>query len=213
MKNKIILFDLDGTLIDSTEAILESFDYAFKSFQRPTPSEDAIKAEIGHPLDVMFETLGVSPEESGAFVDAYKSHYRQISTQKTFLLPFATEAIEEASKEAILGVVTTKTARYSVILLEHLGLYHFFDVLIGREDVQNPKPDPEPILKALKALPTVTGGTWMIGDTCMDMQSANSAKVHGVGVLSGYGTEESLKKCTKIVCENALESVYFIAKY
>jgi len=211
VKNKIILFDLDGTLIDSTEAILESFAVAFKTFNDEVPSEEAIKAEIGHPLDAMFTTLGVDKSKVWDYVDAYKMHYRQISCAKTVLLKDAKKAVEIAYKNATLGVVTTKTAKYSVELLEHMGLMDYFDVLIGREDVQNPKPDPEPIQKALAKLPSDTDNIWMIGDTCMDMMAARSAKVGSMGVTCGYGTIESLTKCTDNIYQNALEAVQFIA--
>ncbi|MBU1643309.1 HAD family hydrolase, partial [bacterium] len=117
-----ILFDLDGTLIDSTEAILESFHHSFDFHNHPHVSDEAIKALIGHPLDVMYTELGI--EEAGVweFVHTYKEHYREISTQKTVLLPKAREAVEEARKFARLGIVTTKTGKFSRILMEHFGL-------------------------------------------------------------------------------------------
>ena len=208
----IILFDLDGTLIDSTEAILESFSVAFKTFGQHVPDDALIKAEIGHPLDAMFSTLGVGKEEVDAYVHAYKMHYREISRAKTVLLPEAREAVELAAKNATLGVVTTKTAKYSIELLEHMGLMSYFEVLIGREDVTNPKPDPEPIQKALTKLPSDTSDIWMVGDTCMDMLAAKAANVGSVGVTCGYGTVESLTLCTDNVYQNALEAVRFIAK-
>ena len=209
---KIILFDLDGTLIDSTEAILESFGVAFKTFGTTVPTDDAIKAEIGHPLDMMFATLGVEEVKIWDHVAAYKAHYREISRAKTFLLPNAKEAVLHAKEFATLGVVTTKTAKYSIELLEHMGLMHYFDVLIGREDVVNPKPHPEPIEKALSKLAYDTNNIWMIGDTCMDMLAARSANVKGIGLTCGYGTLESLGKCTDTIYENAHEAVTFIAK-
>jgi len=206
----IILFDLDGTLIDSTEAILESFGVAFKTFNEEVPSDDLIKAEIGHPLDVMFQTLGVEEETIWDHVDAYKLHYRKISCAKTVLLPQAREAVVLASQYATLGVVTTKTAKYSVELLEHMGLMRYFDVLVGREDVENPKPHPEPIYKALSKLQSVTTRCWMIGDTCMDMNAAKAAGVEGVAVTCGYGTKEVLGQCTEYIHKNALEAITFI---
>jgi len=212
MKNKIILFDLDGTLIDSTEAILESFSVAFRTFNDDVPSSEAIKAEIGHPLDAMFSTLGVDEAKVWEYVDAYKMHYRQISCAKTVLLKDAKKAVKLAHKNAILGVVTTKTAKYSVELLEYMELMEYFDVLIGREDVQNPKPDPEPIQKALAKLPSDTSSIWMVGDTCMDMIAANSANIGSVGVSCGYGSIQSLEKCTDNIYQNALQAVQFIAK-
>ncbi len=206
----IILFDLDGTLIDSTEAILESFDIAFKTFDSPVPDEELIKAEIGHPLDAMFATLGVEEDHVDAHVQAYKMHYRKISCAKTVLLPEAREALELASQHAVLGVVTTKTAKYSIELLEHMGLMTYFDVLVGREDVENPKPHPEPILKALSKLQSDKSIYWMIGDTPMDILAANAANINSVAVTCGYADEALLLKHTDNVSKTALEAVKFI---
>ena len=210
MKNKIILFDLDGTLIDSTEAILESFEMAFKSFGRDVPPQEDIKELIGHPLDYMFEHLGVSKDVVWDYVDAYKKYYRTISCQKTLLLPNALQAIELAHSFAILGIVTTKTALYSKEMLEYMGVMHYFDVLIGREDVTNPKPHPEPIQKALSMLPKVSN-VWMIGDTCMDMVSAKESCVKAIGVTSGYATYQELSKCSDMVVEDSLKAVTIIS--
>lgn len=211
-KNKIILFDLDGTLIDSTEAILESFDQAFGYFGNETPSPEMITAEIGHPLDLMFLSLGVSEDLVWDYVTAYKKHYRLISREKTILLSGAEEAVKRASEIARLGIVTTKTAKYSVELLEHMGLMDYFKVLIGREDVENPKPHPEPVIKALSKFETDTNECWMIGDTCMDILSARAAGVRGIAVTSGYGSREQLSACCSVVTESALDAVASIIR-
>jgi len=211
-KENIILFDLDGTLIDSTEAILESFEAACLSHGRKVPHAALIKAEIGHTLEDMFASLGVAGDEIESYVRAYKMHYREISCAKTVLLPQAGEAVKLAYETAHLGVVTTKTGLYSIALLEHMGLMHYFDVLVGREDVQYPKPHPEPIVKALKQLPEVTGSIWMLGDTCMDMRAAEAANIDGAAVLCGYGSEESLMKCSNKIYQNSYEAIQFIAK-
>jgi len=206
----IILFDLDGTLIDSTEAILESFSVAFQTHGQEVPPDEEIKAEIGHPLDIMFPTLGVAQEEVEAYVLAYKMHYREISCAKTVLLPDAHAAVELASKHATLGVVTTKTAKYSIELLEHMGLMDYFEVLVGREDVENPKPHPEPILKALSKLQNDTNKYWMIGDTPMDILAAKAANINSVAVTCGYADEALLLEYTDNVSQSALEAVKFI---
>ena len=208
----VILFDLDGTVIDSTEAILEGFKVAFETFGGVVPSDETIKNEVGHTLDNMFLTLGVEPSKIDEHVHAYKMHYRVISCEKTVLLEGAREAVEKASKFATLGVVTTKTGEYSTILLEHMGLMNYFEVLIGGEHVQHHKPHAEPILKALTALEHDKNRTWMIGDTCMDIDSAKNAGVKSVAVTSGYGTVEVLQKCASNICENVLEAVNYIQK-
>lgn len=211
---KIVLFDLDGTLIDSTEAILESFHHSLKELNHPVDLEDeAIKALIGHPLEVMFARLGCEIEKIDTHVLTYKEHYRTISRAKTFLLPFAAEAIEEASKHARLGIVTTKTARYSRELMEHFGLMDYFEVLIGHEDVQNHKPHPEPIHKALEGMDYALEEVWMIGDTRLDLEASQRAGIDAVAVLTGYDNFEQLSAFKFSIKENALEAVRHIIKY
>jgi phosphoglycolate phosphatase len=207
-----ILFDLDGTLIDSTEAILESFHNSFDLHKHPHPEDEVIKALIGHPLDVMYAELGIEESKVWDFVHTYKEHYREISTQKTVLLPEAIEAVEEAKKFARLGIVTTKTGKYSRVLMEHFGLMQHFDVLIGREDVQNPKPHAEPINRAIEQMQVVREKCWMIGDTRLDIASANNAGINSIGVLSGYDNLEQLQTLTDIIEINALQAVKRLVK-
>ncbi len=214
MKKTVILFDLDGTLLDSTDAILKCFDDSFKDVGMVTPPKEDIKSLIGHPLDYMYLHLGIEEAKVWDMVDIYKSHYRKRSKSMTYWLPYAKEAIIEASEFARLGVVTTKTGTYSMELLEHMGVMKYFEVLIGRENVTHPKPHPEPILKALNKMKIKDKrGVWMIGDTCMDMVSAKDAGIGSIGVLCGYGTEEQLSKCSQYLHLNVLDSVRVIKKF
>lgn len=206
----IILFDLDGTLIDSTEAILESFHKSCRVHNFVNPSDDEIEALIGYPLDVMFTNVGVSGDKVWDFVATYKEHYREISTQKTELLECAREAVVCASKFARLGIVTTKTGEYSRILMEHFDLMKYFEVLIGREHVDRPKPDAQPILKALESMEHIGKEIWMIGDTKLDLISAKKAEVNSIAVLSGYDKLETLEQYSDIVLKDALEAVEFL---
>ncbi len=207
-----ILFDLDGTLIDSTEAILESFHNSFKIHVHEAPSDEAITALIGHPLDVMYRDLGVKEDRVWDFVATYKEHYRKISREKTLMLDNAIEAVELAVAHARIGIVTTKTGRYSKELLEHFGIMHHFELLIGREDVDNPKPHAEPILKAVAFFKCNKETCWMIGDTRLDLESAKNANVNSVGVLSGYDNMEQLLTYSDVIKKDVLEAVRFIIK-
>lgn len=213
LRSKIILFDLDGTIIDSTEAILESFTQAYKSFNIEVPSAESIKPLIGLPLEMMFVKLGVSEADSTSYAAAYKEHYKTIHTQKTTLLPKAKEAIELAHGYAKLGIVTTKTASYSRELLEHFDIMKYFDVLIGREDVTEPKPNPEGVLKAVTALRHRSGiATFFIGDSCVDMIAAEEAEIAGIGVLTGYTSKDDLLDCADFVTEDAYAAVIMAEK-
>lgn len=206
-----ILFDLDGTLIDSTEAILESFHRTFDLLGGSHPNDEAIQALIGHTLEDMYLGVGIEADAVETFVRTYKEHYRRISTQKTVLLPMAREAIEKAGSFARLGIVTTKTGLYSRELLEHFGVMDAFEVLIGREDVTHAKPHPEPVLKALEKMGSEPHRSWLIGDTRLDAKAAERAGVGCVGVLSGYDNEAQLQLLTPFIENNALDAVDFLA--
>ena len=208
MKN-VILFDLDGTVIDSTEAIVDSFKNTFKYFNMNIPKEEDILPQIGYPLFDMFVNLGVNKDEAHKFVDRYREFYKKIYIKKTILLNGAKEAIEMAyNSGAILGVVTTKTGKYAIKLLEYFGLMQYFSTLVGSEDVQKHKPDPEPIYLALKELNVQkSSNVYMIGDTCMDMIAAKSAGVIGVGVEFKYTQLEELKECSNVIKSGVFEAV------
>jgi len=206
----IILFDLDGTLIDSTDAIVSTFHHSFEIQNYPHAKDEDIKALIGYPLDIMYSELGVPKDRVWSFVGTYKEKYREISTIKTKLLPDAIEAVKKASEFAELGIVTTKTGKYSKILMEHFDLMKHFKVLIGYEDVKNPKPHEEPIIKALESFDTKNKEIWMIGDTKLDLISAKNANINSIGVLCGYGDEETLRKFTNVILNDALEATNYL---
>ena len=212
--NKIILFDLDGTLIDSTDAIVSTFRFAFKEQGFDFRGSDKnIKDLIGYPLDIMFERLGVSKQKVWDYVDSYKNRYRVISVEQTTLLENAFEAVQLASKIARVSVVTTKTRMYTIPILDNFNITKYFEIITGRENVENPKPHPEPILKTLAQMnyDKNKDEVYMIGDTKLDLICANEAKVNAIGVLCGYSDEEELLKYTNIVKKDALEAIKYIS--
>lgn len=206
MSKPVVLFDLDGTVIDSTEAIVESFGVAFKHFGKPAPTAEDVISKIGHPLKVMFAKLGIEENIVDEVVARYKEHYRSVCNEKTVLIPNAAEAVKLMAKHATLGVVTTKTTQFSKDILVHLGIGEYFETVVGFDDVKNPKPHPEPILLALERLGNPEGKKWMIGDTPLDIMAANEAKVTPMAVLSGYASKELLSSYDAAIFDDVLDA-------
>ncbi|WP_307781431.1 HAD family hydrolase [Campylobacter concisus] len=128
-------------------------------------------------------------------------------------LPFAKDAVGLASSIADVGVVTTKTSKFSEILLENLGVLNFIKVVVGRDDVLNPKPNAEPVNLALAKLGKDKRNAFMIGDTQMDLMAAKNAGIKGIGLTCrcGYADAQSLKEHSDLIFQNAYEAVKFLA--
>lgn len=211
-KKKIILFDLDGTLIDSTEAIYESFCFSCRENGLPVPILQEVKKTIGHTLNDMFSYFGATKDNLPSFVDSYREYYLKIFLEKTKMLPNATTTIELASEFALLGVVTTKTSNRSRELLQYFDVLKYFHTVVGIEDVKFPKPDKEPILTAIHRIDSNTplSNIFMVGDTILDAKSAIESGVHSIGLACGYGDERDLQKMCDNVFGDSLEAVKYI---
>ncbi|MBZ7931931.1 MULTISPECIES: HAD family hydrolase [Campylobacter] len=205
-----ILFDLDGTLIDSTNAILNSFKDALKILNLDIKEDIKIKNLIGYPLKNMFTML--YPDYFNLideFVKIYRECYSKIYLEQTTLLPKVDQALHLAYNFADLGIVTTKGGTFTPILLESLNIKKFFKTLITLDDVKNPKPDAEPILLALNRLNKTQENAYMIGDTILDIQASLAANITPIALSCGYGDEDELKKYSQIF-PNAYEAIIYI---
>ncbi|MBZ7942066.1 HAD family hydrolase [Campylobacter molothri] len=205
-----ILFDLDGTLIDSTNAILNSFKDTLKILNLDIKEDIKIKNLIGYPLKNMFTIL--YPDYFNLideFVKIYRECYSKIYLEQTTLLPKVDQALHLAYNFADLGIVTTKGGTFTPILLEFLNIKKFFKTLITLDDVKNPKPDAEPILLALNRLNKTQENAYMIGDTILDIQASLAANITPIALSCGYGDEDELKKYSQIF-PNAYEAIIYI---
>ncbi len=189
---KAVLFDLDGTLIDSTDAIVASFWHMFDAIGEARPPREAILRGIGHPLHEELPLLTSHDPEECARI--YRAHYNAHAPASTVLLPHAREALDTLDAAGMaLGFGTSKSRPSAEMLLRGLGVLDRFSVRIGPEDVQHPKPHPECVLKALDAFPAAADEMVFVGDMHFDVEAAHAAGVRCVCVTTGYETREELE--------------------
>jgi 2-phosphoglycolate phosphatase len=189
---RAVAFDLDGTLIDSTEAIVASFFHTFDVLNLPRPSRQQVVSTIGYLLEEQFAQ--VTDHDPDECVQIYRAHYVQIACDATVPLPGAKPCTEQLREAGLrLAFATSKKRTYAEMILAHLDLLDPFECRVGPEDVTNGKPHPEPILKVLEGLDVAADELIYVGDTAFDVGAARDAGVQCVCVTTGYNTRQELE--------------------
>lgn len=197
MKAKLIVFDLDGTILDSIPGIIESFRFALKQKGLREVSANQIKSTIGLPVEKMFTQLfpNKSKKEAREFANAYREYYVAKVVKKTKLYPGAKRTITELKKRGKkLAVATSKRRHITKKILTQRGILCFFDFILCSDDVQKPKPDPEILFTALKKANETAEDSIMVGDTVIDALTAKNAKMRAIGVTFGIASEKELNE-------------------
>ncbi|MCL4557082.1 MAG: HAD family hydrolase [Deltaproteobacteria bacterium] len=182
---KGVIFDLDGTLINSFSAIYESFNYTMRELGLPEYRYDDVLKTIGMPLeDVMAHVDGVT--DPGHAVEIFRSSYEKHYLDSTSLLQGVRETVDRLHRDGLsMAVSTNKLGRYSRILLEHLGIDGYFRCVVGTQDGLRNKPYPDSIDRIVSELGLDREEVVYVGDSLVDAQTAGNAGVDFIGVSTG----------------------------
>lgn len=195
MKYTTYLFDFDYTLADSSRGIVICFRNVLERHGHTGISDEAIKRTIGKTLEDSFSILSgiTAPETLAAYKKEYIKEADTYMTANTFLFPETVSVLKALkSQGAKIGIISTKFRfRIREMVDQHFPK-DFFDIIIGGEDVKKAKPNPQGIKKALRRLHRRKNETLYIGDSTVDAETAQLAKVDFVGVLNGMTTREEL---------------------
>ncbi|MGB3245639.1 MAG: HAD-IA family hydrolase [Sulfitobacter sp.] len=210
---RLVIFDVDGTLVDSQGLIVEAMTAAFGAVDYPVPERAAMLGVVGLSLGVLMPMLApeLSAQTHSNMVDAYKSAYSDLratsgAAHSSPLYSGAREALDALHKmpDVVLGVATGKSRRGLDMLIEGHGLEGFF-VTQQVADFHPSKPHPSMVLQAMADTGIDPAQTVMIGDTSFDMDMAAAAGVRNIGVSWGYHTRDKLLGATKLIDDfNAL---------
>lgn len=185
------LFDLDGTLIDSGKDVVAAVRHALSRILpgREQPADEDILVLIGQPLESVVRALAgdVDDEKVRRFAEDYRAYYAEHFNDNTKVYPGVRELLEMLRGSGVkLALVTTKHQTQAEFTLAGSGLAGYFDCVHGWLEGRKHKPDPEPILIALRDLGVQPADAIMIGDSELDIQSAKAAGVCSCAVTYGF---------------------------
>lgn len=204
-----ILFDLDGTLINTNELIIASFLHTLEQHSPGKFKRENVIEFIGPPLVDSFRK--VDPERADELVATYRKHNIEHHDALVTEYEGVYETIETLYNEGFkLAVVTTKMRDTALKGLKLKGLDRFFEVVVTLDDVENVKPDPEPLVKAMEQLQSTADTTMMVGDSQHDILGGKNAGVKTAAVAWSIKGEAYLRSYQPDVVLNQMSDLLTI---
>lgn len=185
-----ILFDCDGTILDSRLTIRRCINTTVKAFGYPEFSEDEFKTFYGCTLNEILRKRSDSIDE---MVNYYRNLMLSTFSQDTKVFPQITPVLNYLKGSSIpMGVLTMRSAEITEQILSHFGLMHYFQAVYGCDNTKNPKPAPDAVVEFASLVNVPVWQIGIVGDTKFDMLTAKNAGAIAIGVLWGSGSMEDL---------------------
>ena len=200
MKYRLLVFDWDGTIINSASAIAECIRLAAADVGLPVPTKEQASHVIGLGLhDALRHAVpDLRPEHVPEFVERYREHFRAREDAMD-LFAGMRALIERLSDERTLCIATGKSRRGLDRALDATGLRRYFRASRCADET-HPKPHPAMLLELMDELDVAAGGALMIGDTSHDLEMARAAGVDALAVTYGAHAEDNLRSCQPRAC-------------
>lgn len=206
---KCVLFDMDGTLVNTYRGIFNSYKYAFHKIGREFPGKKFVGKAIGAPLLSVFqEELGLSKESAEQAVIYYREYYSEFGKNEAELYDGIEESLEKLKAQGIyLGVATLKREIFAKEILNDLNLMQYFDSVCGIDE-KDKLTKSDLLKKCMNQLEVLPSETLLVGDSEYDAEGAEDTEVAFMAVLYGFGFRdmENLKKYkVNLYAENGKE--------
>lgn len=201
----MVIFDLDGTLVDSVSLIVDSFQYAFRTVLGHEWDQAEIRTWIGKSL--YDSILQACPEHVDELYQCYSQWNHDHSESQIRAYDGVSELLQDLVRAGVsLGAATSKRVNPAQWALELSGLDDLVEILVAHDDVNEHKPDPEPLLLAAAKLGVPASDAVYVGDAVVDILSAHNAGMDCIAVTWGAGTPADLEACQPtVICQTVTE--------
>ena len=205
---KAILFDLDGTLTDSGEGIINCAAYTLEHYGLPVPSREAMRVFVGPPLHESFIKFGVPADQTAEAIRIYRSRYIPIGKFENEPYPGIRELLEKLVADGHrLYVATSKPENTSLEILDHFDLSKYFTRICGASTDFSRNTKAE-VIAYLLELNGQTENAIMVGDTAFDVIGAKAHCIPTIGVSWGYGEVKDMEEAGAIGIANTMDELY-----
>lgn len=212
---RLVLFDLDGTLVDSVGDLSAAANATLADLDRPAVSVEDVRRFVGNGIDALVHRCLTGsmdrPAPATDFTEArarFMSHYESCNARHSTLYAGVEEGLRALGRRGLqLGCVTNKSARFSEPLLAHFDLLERFCTVVSGDTTPRRKPAPEPLLHAASAVGVTTASTLMVGDSRHDVAAARAAGMPVVAVSYGYNHGEPIGGANPDAVVDSLEEI------
>ena len=208
MSQKCILFDLDGTLTDSGEGIVNCAAFALEHFGLPIPKIESMRSFVGPPLKDTFFKYGVPEDRLDEAVSVYRSRYIPIGMFENRPYPGIRELLERLKADGHrLFVATSKPESMSLTILRHFNLDSYFEKICGAtlDGTRDVKAD---VIAYLLQTVTNVENAVMVGDTTFDVIGAAAHNIPAIGVSWGFGELEDIRSAGAVAIAHSMDELY-----
>lgn len=207
MTKKAIFFDLDGTLTDSGEGIINCATLALEHFGLPVPSREEMRVFVGPPLDQTFIKFGIPADKTDEAIKVFRSRYTTVGKFENFPYPGIRETLQKLRQQGHrLFVATSKPEILANEVLHHFELDGFFEQIAGAT-LDGSRSHKADVITYLLGMTGDVGQTLMVGDTAFDVIGAAAHGISTIGVSWGYGTVEDMEKAGAVAIAHSMEEL------
>jgi phosphoglycolate phosphatase len=191
---KLIIFDLDGTLIDAYPAIEESFNYTMRQLGYRVQDSLTIRRSVGHGDENLLRPF-IRPKDLKRALAVYRRHHQKALLRGARLFPKVKTMLSRLkSRGYLLAVASNRPTKFSHILIRHLKIASCFDEVLCADKLETRKPHPEILRKIMRALCCSPAQTIYVGDMAIDIQAGSRARVRTVAVATGSSSRKELSQ-------------------